>query len=296
MGTAYLEHLTDDDLELLSASHRQATGETLAVGELRSRSGAIEDLLARPEVFEAVFGVEKGADPFWRGSPFLVFAVAVHRCSEDLQKAAFVPEWLGPRQRVAVFDVEALRDFLAEPSRRFFLVELLASYTHVASGSVWVQTRRGWRRRRFSELDPVRLASLLEVVPESERVGIYRRLGDLALFLTGVFPDHTAVRAMAPIDAARLLRAARLATTSDGGGGPGGRRDPVAPAGAVGLLEHLGRRWYRLACDSTASPTGAMRVVGEVSERFRQARRVLNLVTDRHLFVLRDRWFSPPTG
>ena len=295
-GTAYLEHLTDDDLELLSASHRKATGETLAVGELRSRLGAIEDLLARPEVFEAVLGVEKGADPFLRGSPFLVFAVAVHRCSEDLRQAAFVPEWLGPRQRVAVFDVEALRDFLAEPSRRFFLVELLASYTHVASGSVWVQTRRGWRRRRFSELDPVRLASLLEVVPEPERVGIYRRLGDLALFLTGVFPDHTAVRAMAPIDAARLLRAARLATRADEGGGTGGRRDPVEPAGAVGLLEHLGRRWYRLACETTSSPTGAMGVVGEVAERFRQARRVLNLVTDRHLFVLRDRWFSPPTG
>jgi hypothetical protein len=165
---------------------------------------------------------------------------------------------------------------------------------HVASGSFWVQTGRGWRRRRFSELDPVRLASLLEVVPQPERVGIYRRLGDLALFLTGVFPDHTAMRAMAPIDAARLLRAARLATST---GEPlGGRAESVEPAGAVGLLEHLGRRWYRLACETAPSPTGAMRVVGEVAERFRQARRVLNLVTDRYLFVLRDRWFSPPTG
>jgi hypothetical protein len=39
-----------------------------------------------------------------------------------------------------------------------------------------------------------------------------------------------------------------------------------------------------------------MQVVGEVGERFRQARRVLNLVTDRHLFALRDRSFPPPTG
>jgi hypothetical protein len=293
-GTAYLEHLTDDDLELLSSAHRAAAGEVLGVAELRSRPAPIDALLARPEVFEAVFGVEKGADPFMRGSPFLVFAVAVHRCVEDLRQAAFVPEWLGPRQRVAVFDVEALRDFLADPMRRFFLVELLASYTHVASGSFWVETGRGWRRRRFSELDPVRLASLLEVVPEAERVGIYRRLGDLALFLTGVFPDHTAMRALAPIDMARLLRAARLA--SGAGEPPGGYAESVEPAGPVALLEHLGHRWYRLACDTAPSPTGAMRVVGEVAERFRQARRVLNLVTDRHLFVLRDRWFSPPTG
>ena len=293
-ATGYLDHLTDDDLELLSRSHRVATGEVLGGAELRSRPALIDALLARPEAFEAVFGVNKGADPFLRGSPFLVFAVAVHRCVEDLRQAAFVPEWLGPRQRVAVFDVDAIRDFLADPTRRFFLVELLASYTHVASGSFWVQTGRGWRRRRFSELDPVRLASLLEVVPEPERVGIYRRLGDLALFLTGVFPDHTAMRALAPIDTARLLRAARLA--SGAGEAPGGHAESVEPAGPVALLEHLGRRWYRLACDTAPSPTGAMRVVGEVAERFRQARRVLNLVTDRHLFVLRDRWFSPPTG
>jgi hypothetical protein len=292
--SAYLEHLTDDDLELLSSAHRAATREVLGVAELRSRPALVDALLARPEAFEAVFGVEQGADPFLRGSPFLVFAVAVHRCVEDLRQTAFVPEWLGPRQRVAVFDVEALRDFLADPTRRFFLVELLASYTHVASGSFWVQTGRGWRRRRFSELDPVRLASLLEVVPEPERVGIYRRLGDLALFLTGVFPDHTAMRALAPIDTARLLRAARLA--SGAGEPPGGHAESVEPAGPVALLEHLGRRWYRLACDTAPSPTGAMRVVGEVGERFRQARRVLNLVTDRHLFVLRDRSFPPPTG
>jgi hypothetical protein len=291
---AYLEHLSDDDLELLARGHRTATEEVLGVAELRSRPELVEALLARSDAFEAVFGVEKGADPFLRGSPFLVFAVAVPRCVGDLRQAAFVPEWLGPRQRVAVFDVDALRDFLADPMRRFFLVELLASYTHVASGSFWVQTGRGWRRRRFSELDPVRLASLLEVVPEPERVGIYRRLGDLALFQTGVFPDHTAMRALAPIDTARLLRAARLAS---GAGDPrGGRAESVEPAGPVALLEHLGRRWYRLACDTAPSPTGAMRVVGEVAERFRQARRVLNLVTDRHLFVLRDRWFSPPTG
>src|SRR6266540_1530599 len=116
---------------------------------------------------------------------------------------AFVGEWAGPRQRLPVFDVATLRDFLAAPARRLFLAELLASYVHVASGSVLVQTRRGWRRQRFSELDPVRLAALLDVVPAGERVGIYRRLGDLALFLTGVFPDHTATRAFAPVHAQR---------------------------------------------------------------------------------------------
>ncbi len=111
-----------------------------------------------------------------------------------------------------------------------FLAELLASYVHVASGSVWVQTAHGWRRR-YSELDPVRLATLLEVVDQTERPGVWRRLGDLALFLTGVFPDHTDARGLGPVQATRLLRSAGLAPGETGAGA------------GVALLELLGRRW-----------------------------------------------------
>src|SRR5439155_299122 len=82
------------------------------------------------------------------------FAVLIHRAVRDLGAASFVEEWVSPRQRVPVFDVGGLREFSADPFRRFFLAELLASYTHVTSGSVLVQTSRGWRRRRFSEHGP----------------------------------------------------------------------------------------------------------------------------------------------
>src|SRR5690606_24818469 len=104
-----------------------------------------------------------------------------------------------PRRRLPVFDVASLREFLDDHMRRYFLVELLASYTHVASGVSWARTSRGWRKRKFSELDPVRLAELLTVVEPPERAGVFRRLGDLALFLTGVFPDHTAVTGIDPL-------------------------------------------------------------------------------------------------
>jgi hypothetical protein len=180
-----------------------------------------------------------------------------------------------------VFDVGSLRDFLADPLRRLFLVELLASFTSVGSGSTWERTRRGWRRRRFSELDPVRLASLLEVVGEAERPGVYRRLGDLALFLTGVFPDHTAERGLGPFDAARLVRV--LAGAGDTADVPG----DADQLGAVGLLEHLGARWYRCAGATTAGPaTATARVLPAGGERFRQARRCLNVVAESALFPL----------
>ena len=263
----WLEHLRDDDLALLA----RATGR-------RAGPGQVEALLADPAAYQAVF-TPRG-DPLLRASPFLVFALALHQTAAGLETASFVPEWSGRQRRVAVFDAPALREFLASPARRLFLAELLTSYVHVASGSVWVRTSRGWRRRRYSELDPVRLAALLDVVDEAERPGVWRRLGDLALFLTGVFPDHTDACCFGPVQAARLLRSAGL-----------GRGDAEV-GGGVALLELLGRRWYRLA--RASSP--ALQVVGEVADRFEEARRVLNLLADRHLSGHRDRWFPGPAA
>jgi hypothetical protein len=286
----YLEHLSDADLALLGS----AAAGSLPAERLRADPAVVERLLDDPRTFEAVFGAPGRADPLLRASPFLVFAVAIQRGAEDLREAAFVGEWAGPRRRLPVFDAGSLRDFLAAPARRLFLAELLASYVHVASGSVLVQTRRGWRRQRFSELDPVRLAALLDVVPEGERVGIYRRLGDLALFLTGVFPDHTATRAFGPVDAQRLLRHAGLeGAEAERAGSMAGR---ALGSGGVALLERLGRRWYRLAYRSAPVRTAPLRVMDEVAERFGQARRILNLVTDTYLFPFRARWFPGPAS
>src|SRR5207237_4531792 len=91
-----------------------------------------------------------GREPLLRGSPFLIFAVLIHRVVRDLGHVSFVEEWVGPRQRLPVFDTDRLRDFGADPLRRLFLVQLLSSYSQVASGSTPVKTRRGWRRRRFA--------------------------------------------------------------------------------------------------------------------------------------------------
>jgi hypothetical protein len=283
----YLEHLTSADLALLGAAAGSPPPE-----RLREDPALVERLLDDPRSFQQVFGGEGRADPLLRASPFLVFALAIQRGAEDLRGAAFVGEWAGPRRRLPVFDTASLRDFLAAPARRLFLAELLASYVHVASGSVLVQTRRGWRRQRYSELDPVRLAALLDVVPKAERVGIYRRLGDLTLFLTGVFPDHTATRAFGPVQAERLLRLAGV----EGAEAREALAAPSLGSGGVALLERLGRRWYRLAYQSAPVRTASLRVMDEVARRFDQARRILNLVTDSYLFPFRARWFAGPAS
>jgi hypothetical protein len=206
--------------------------------------------------------------------------VMIHRVVRDLGQASFVEEWVGPRQRVPVFDTADLRDFCADPLRRFFLVQLLASYTNVASGSMLVKTRRGWRRRRFSELDPMRLIELAELVPEPERPSVYRRLGDLSLFLTGIFPDYAAERLIAERDRRGLELALRPAD-----------REQAESRDGIWLLEQLGRRAYRIAQQGADRGAPLAAVLAEVSENFAAARRVLNFLTDRYLYPMRRQWF-----
>jgi hypothetical protein len=293
VAEAYLQHLSEEDLSLLLADVPEARGAFSPGAFVRSEPSVLSQQLVRQETFDSVFGLSASGDPFKVASPFLVFAVAIGRAAADLGTATYVLEWLAPRSRAPVFDVGDLRDFLDSPWRRLFLTELLASYTHVASGSIMVSTRRGWRRRRFSELDPVQLAGLLEVASAAERPGIYRRLGDLTLFLTGVFPDGVASRGFGPVEEGRLWRAGQLAGASARApsGVPGA--PPVGDAGAVALLEQLGRRWYKAASALVPRPVPAgLQVLGELPERFGQARRILNMVTDRLLFSQRDRWFG----
>jgi|SRR5215510_10186790 len=294
VGREYASHLTDADLALL-ASAAAASNDTGRLGgatgpvdasRLRGDPETLLRLLEHPGVSRAVLDQGEGASGRAApASPFLVFAVFVQRAAAELASADHVPERTGPRQRVPLFDAPALRDFLAAPARRLFLAELLASFTRVASGRYRARSGGRTRTRRFSELDPVRLAGLLDAVPLAERPGVYRRLGDVTLFLTGVFPDYASSGALGPVSAARLLRAARL---------PAAEQERLATAPGIELLEHLGARWYRAARDLAPVATARLTVVGEVADRFRQARRVLNHVADRYLFPAGSPWFAQP--
>jgi hypothetical protein len=266
----YRQHLTDAD--------RRALARVGAADA--SLSAQLED----PDLETLVFSGPAEGDLIGT-SPFLTFAVAVHRTAARLATATHVEERWALRQRIPVFDVDPLREVVAEPARRLFLVELLASYTHVSSGATWQRTRRGWRRRRFSELDPVRLAELLEMVEGPERAGVYRRLGDLALFLTGVFPDHGPLFELGEIGTRRLLRLSGVDPR---------RHDDDVPGAE--LLRELGARWYEQAVRSVQAHglpmTDGLAVMRDVGQRFDSARRVLNLATDWYIFPWRQQWFG----
>lgn len=279
----YLEHLGESDYELLAEAEGRDVGAWRA--RLRAKPELIEEVLGSPRLFDTVLG--KTETELWqRVTPFLAFAVLVYRAVKDLERVSYVDEWTGPRQRFPLFDADALREFMGDGVRRFFLVELLASFVRIASGSVWVKTRRGYKRRRFSELDPVRLAEMVDMLPSEQRPAGYRRLGDVSLYLSGVFPAYTSRHPLLPVQKERLARLAGL--------------DPirlVVSEDALAIYEVAGAAWYRRAVESATGVSGAgPEFLLDIADHFRTGRRVLNFMADRYLFPQQFGLVAPPTN
>ena len=262
----YVEHLTDTDLLTLAGGRREQAA------ALRAEPSLVLDVLDRPAVADTLLSA-RADDPerFTYVSPFLVFAAAVHRASAALVGAAYVADRTGPRSRLPVFDGPQLAAFAAAPRHRLFVAELLASYARVASGVAYSRTSRGWRRQRWDELDLPRLAALLEALPAADRPAVWRRLGDGALFLAGVFPEHVE-RALGLVEVARLQHVTGL-------------RLRTAEGPVTAMLEELAGRAYERV--GGAVPPGVVQAPG-------MARRVLTLVADRYLFPVAPDWLASP--
>ncbi len=253
------DRFTDRDLATIATA--TSTSVESLTEQLRLRPWTASDLLASDDVFEAV--IDRQAHPAELVSPFLLFSVLVHRAAAELRDASFVNEWAGMKVRLPVFDIAGVHDFLTDPARLMFLSRLLTAFTRPTPLPVPVDDR----------FDLVSIAHWLDAVPETDKVVLFERLGDLALFLSGVFPDKTGSTWISPIDAERLGKTVDLDSEAILG-----LCDSLG-LGGLDAYETLGSEWYRAVSSSRPAP-----MIADVSYRFRAARRVLNHVADRFLF------------
>jgi len=247
----WLEHLSDRDLEFLAPGR---------AADLRRDPRLLPVALDAPQVFARL---DADPQPLLRVSPLLLFSVFVRQAARELRGARFTIERTGLRGRAAVFDAPALRRFLEQPEVADYLGELLASFVRTQSGSRLRRTSRGWHRQRFSELDLRSLEALQAGASEAERFQIDRRIGEVALFLLGIFPEalrRSGVRAPSP-ESVERLGAERLERAA---------RHPLAAA------------------------AGTAAVLSAVATGFPQARKVLDYIGERFLDRGRADWFGAP--
>jgi len=208
-------------------------------------------------------------------SPWLLFTVLLRRARRDLETAPFTTERRS-LQRVVLFDTDEVADLLDQDALRKYLASMLASFTRIESMTVAVRVRKGiWRRYRTNELDVESLMRYSQALDEALRFEPYKRIGDVCLFLSGMFPSAIEARYRYPMSGEIRPRARSRTVVS--------RED----------YEAHGQAFYRLAAEHRAAEVeGLEEVLESLSENFLLAEKALSFVADRYLGLIRTKLFG----
>ena len=67
---------------------------------------------------------------------------------------------------------------------------MLCSFVRTNIAVLYRQEGRGWQKRKFSDMDMDDMMALCQLVESQLKPRFYKRIADIALFLTGIYPDH----------------------------------------------------------------------------------------------------------
>ncbi|MBM3959112.1 MAG: hypothetical protein FJ314_04975, partial [SAR202 cluster bacterium] len=202
MAETSLTHgLTDADLDFVVASAApDAVNKEQLKALIREDESFRQGMVGDDRVFQRVMADD---EIFLKVSPALYFEVLLRRAARELQIATHTLERSGSG-RIPVFDAQEVSSFLARPEVLEYLATMLASFTRIRSYVTHVRIAHGVRRRvRFNDMDVDSLVTLCAATGEEHRLALYKRIGDVCLFLTGLFPAHATMR---PITGALRMR------------------------------------------------------------------------------------------
>lgn len=212
---------------------------------------------------------------FLKISPRLYFEILLRKARRDLDGAGHTIEREGMK-KVAVFDTGEVVKLLSRREIIPYLADMLASFTKVESYIVSYRIRQGiWRRIRFSDLDLDSLIRLCESVEEEHRLGFFKRIGDICLFLLGLFPeyvDHTYRYPSSGELRPQIIGFMRRSAEE---------------------YREEGTKFYGLAAEHRAAREfGLSDIFRLLHEKFRAALKPLNFIADHYLHSRRQNLFA----
>ena len=203
---------------------------------------------------------------FLKISPRLYFEILLRRTRRELEGASHTIERSGTKI-IAVFDTKEVVDLLYRKDILIYLADMLASFVKVEDYTIFYPTEREtWREISFSDLDIDSLIIFSESVDEESRLGFFKRIGDICLFILGLFPEY--VRATHRYPFSGELR--------------------PQPAGRVIRsledYEEEGRRFYQMAAEHPAVRSNELsEVFNLLHENFSTAKKPLNFIANHYL-------------
>ena len=265
--------LSETDLRfVVQTVATQRTDHEHVMDIVRDKPDFLEQMLDDDTLFRRLVDDEEA---IVRVSPWLLFTVMLRRAAKDLPRERFTIERIGTTGRVPVFDSERVASLLHDRAVRDYLADMLASFVRTESAVFYYRSGRRYRRRSFSDLDVDDMIAMAESVAAEYRFPFYRRIGDICLFVAGVFPEHV----LAGYSGGAALHA--------GPSRRGRRRRSLEE------YEAEAERFYSLAASHPeAGRAGVGDVLATLAVNFGLARKPINYITDRYIRLHKARLFG----
>jgi len=253
--------LTETDLRfIVETVANRRTDHDHIIELLRDKDDLLEPMLEDPKLFDRLFN---SCDAIARVSPYLMFAVLVRRIRRDLEKEPYLFQRDADGKRIPVLAAPEAVKLLAESTMRDYLAEMLCSFVRTNTGLLYWNEPGGMRQQKFCDLDMNDMIALCQLVDPHMKPRLYKRIADIALFVAGVYPEHTSHHV---------------------------RRRRSQDWRIVRDYEREGRHFYSLVARAPQPPWPSP-VFERLADQFSLAREVLTTLSDRYLRSLGDRYF-----
>ncbi|MEN3184740.1 MAG: hypothetical protein ABDK93_07105 [Atribacterota bacterium] len=252
---------TPSDFRFLAETLCRRGEETAFLSLVTQDHDALNALLENDLLFDRV---AQDTSLFVQVSPYLYFELLLRRAIRDIERESYTLERIGYRTVVPVFDGKKVLEVLARDALRDYLVELLVSFIRINNITVYIRRGRGvYFKKTLSDFDLELLAELSERVDEPYRFIFLKRAGDIALFVSGIFPEQLFGELHASFAKRTWLRHFK------------GRGEE---------LEERGIELYRKASESAVAKEYELdTLLSYIAENFRFTKKPLNVMTDRYL-------------
>jgi hypothetical protein len=265
--------LTDRDLKFLVETVSPGVSDKAnLIRIIREDDDFRKTYLSNEQVFRKVMDDE---EVLLKISPTLYFEILLREAVRDLSASGYTLEKTRTMS-IPVFDTKDLVALLEQESVLEYLADMLSSFTRVESYAVSVRIRRGvWRKFRFNDLDIRSLMSLCGLVEDPYRFGIYKRIGDICLFMLGLFPEYVERNYRYPLS--------------------GKVRPAIGPSARISPDEYAkeGRRFYKIAAEQDAARQLELESVFRLlHDNFQKAKKPLNFISEHYLKYKRQMLFG----
>jgi hypothetical protein len=275
MSQSYLKglRLSERDLDFLVETVSPEVTDKLRLKTIITEDEDFRDTFIGDErVFRSVMDDD---EIFLKISSTLFFEILLRKAANDLEKVSYTLETTRT-MKIPVFDAGDVVDLLSKESLLVYLADMLSSFTKIETYAISFRAKQGvWHKLRFNDLDMQSLMRLCDVVEDEHRLGFYKRIADICLFVLGLFPDYVEREYRYPCSG-------HLRPQFPGKG-------RISPED----YEEEGRKFYRLAAEHpSAREMDLSKVFWALHANFQQAKKPLNFIAEHYLHCRRHRLFG----